>query len=353
LLNFKNIYNIVQSRSIAGNKSFYIFLFFILFCCEAKTQTEYITNGSFEQIDSCNGCIANLGFDIFEWSGCKGWSNPIYSSSDLWCTNGKVCGVQPPSLLGYYQYPRTGNNLAGFYIGFQSYYNYREYLQNQLSKTFTNGVNYEISFHVSSNAGSCNISEIGLKFYSSKFSDLSKLQLTPITGNISADVTNDHTNFITDTLGWQKITFNYRANGSENFVIIGCFVDSINLKSDYTCDTTGWIGQIFPGDYIFIDDVSISELPLQEPIFPNVFSPNSDGINDIWKIDLSIFEKIECIIYNRWGNKIFETNNKNIIWDAHTTSGENCTDGSYFYIIKAVNSNKEEKYFKGFIHLVR
>lgn len=321
----------------------------MLFCCEAKTQTEYITNGSFEQIDSCNGCIANLGFDIFEWSGCKGWSNPIYSSSDLWCTNGKVCSVQPPSLLGYYQYPRTGNNLAGFYIGFAgNFYNYREYLQNELSQKFTSGKNYEISFYVSSNAGSCNISEIGLKFYPSKFNDLSKLQLTPLTCNISADVANNQANFITDTLGWQKVTFNYKANGTENYVIIGCFVDSINLISDYSCDTTGWNGQIFPRDYIFIDDVSIIELPFEDPIIPNIFTPNQDGVNDIWKVDLSFFKNVCCTIFNRWGNKIYTTTNNIIIWDSRTTSGENCTDGIYYYTIET-----KEKSFKGFIQLIR
>ena len=330
------------------NKPFYIIIFLLLFCCEAKTQTEYITNGSFEQIDSCNGCISNLGFDIFEWSGCKGWSNPIYSSSDLWCTNGKICSVQPPCLLGYYQYPRTGNNLAGFYIGFQSYYNYREYLQNQLSQTLTNGKNYEISFYVSSNAGSCNISEIGIKFYSSKFNDLTKLQLTPITGGIRADVTNTQNNFIVDTLGWQKISLNYQANGTENFVIIGCFVDSINLKSDYSCDTTGWINQIFPGDYIFVDDISISEIPFQSPIIPNIFTPNSDLINDVWRCDFSAFNIVNCAIYNRWGNLIFQSNKQIIQWDGRTTSGNNCEDGVYFYCIET----EKEKY-KGHILLIR
>ncbi len=321
----------------------------MLFCCEAKTQTEYITNGSFEQIDSCYGNYSNLGQDVFKWSGCKGWSNPIYSSSDLWCFNGKVGNMTPPALNPGYQFARTGNNFAGFYIGFAgNFYNYREYIQNQLSQSLTNGKNYEISFYLSSNAGSCNISEIGLKFYSSKFADLSKIQLTPIINNTGADITNDKNNFIKDTLGWQKISLNYKASGTENFVIIGCFVDSINLKSDYTCDTTGWIGQIFPRDYIYIDDVSITELPFQEPIFPNIFTPNQDGINDEWKVDLLGYNEINFSIYNRWGNKIYTTSNNIIIWDAKTTSGENCNDGIYYFTIET-----KEKSFKGFIQLIR
>ena len=273
-------------------KTFYIFLFFILFCCEAKTQTEYITNGSFEQIDSCYGNYAPIGLDVFEWSGCKGWSNPIASSSDLWCFGGKMGIENPPNVGGFYQYARSGNNYTGIFIGFQSFYNYREYIQTQLTQQLSTGKFYEINFYLSSNAGSCSISEIGVKFYDVKLKDLSKFQLTKLEGNIEADVTNDKTNFIKDTLGWQKITLNYKAKGNENFMVMGCFIDSLNLVCDYSCDTSGWIGQIFPGDYIFIDDVSIIELPFKDPIIPNVFSPNNDGAIDNWYLDLSGYENI-------------------------------------------------------------
>lgn len=129
------------------NRSFYSFLFLVLFCCEAKTQTEYITNGSFEQIDSCYGNYANIGQDLFQASGCIGWSNPIASSSDLWCIHPTQSSIQPPLIPGAgYQTPRTGSAMAGFYIGFASYANYREYVQNKLTHTLKSNARYQIDF---------------------------------------------------------------------------------------------------------------------------------------------------------------------------------------------------------------
>ena len=321
-----------------------------MFCCEAKTQTEYITNGSFEQIDSCYGNIANLGFDVFEWSGCKGWSNPIKSSSDLWCPNGKLGLLEPPNVGLGYQNPKSGKNMAGFFISDVFVKNYREYIQNKLNQQLKAGLNYEINMFVSSRNSFCSISEIGVKFFNSKYQDINALWLT----NLIPDVVNDSNNFIIDSLHWQKITMNYTAIGNENYLIIGCFSDSINLN--YTminCDTTFWNGDNFASDYIFIDDVSIIEAPFIEPIFPNVFSPNNDGINDSWNLDLNGYENISYSLFNRWGNKIYQTSNSIIKWDGRTNSGEPCNDGVYFYSLEATNPYKEKKQYKGYIQLIR
>lgn len=53
-------------------------------------------------------------------------------------------------------------------------------------------------------------------------------------------------------------------------------------------------------------------------IFPNVFTPDSDGINDIFKpiVDCNIvFDDYSFQIFNRWGQKVFNTKNQNIGWD--------------------------------------
>ena len=321
-------------------KPFYIFLFTILFCCEAKTQTEYITNGSFEQIDSCYGNYATLGFDIFQWSGCKGWSNPIKSSSDLWCENPKVGFYTPPFIPGAaYQNARTGNNMAGFLVGSGVIpNNYREYVQNKLSQTLKINKTYTIEFYLSKGHMPCTTSDFGIKFFNTKYTNTITYWLT----NLIPDAVNDKTNFITDTLSWQKISLNYKASGTENYIIIGCFTDSLNLKMEMpnSCDTAGSGLNYVPGvGYFFIDDVSIIEKEMPE--LPNVFSPNGDGVNDIWKAEFE--EEVHCLIYNRWGNKIYEQKEKNIYWN-----GTNYNDGVYYYII---NSNQYN--YKGFIQLIR
>ena len=86
-------------------------VYILLFCFSTLKAQNLITNPSFEDIDSCYGQPASYGFDVFKWSGCKGWSNPIKASSDLWCQNPIVGNITPPNIISYqYQPPRSLTN---------------------------------------------------------------------------------------------------------------------------------------------------------------------------------------------------------------------------------------------------
>ena len=317
-----------------------VFIYILLFLqLNLVAQIEYATNGSFEQIDSCYGCIADLGQDVFTLSGCEGWSNPIKSSSDLWCTNGKVCTLQPPNVGLGYQYPQHENNMAAFLVSDPHVLNYREYIQNKLITTLKINYTYEISFHASSNLSICSISEIGIKFFNTKYSDNNKLWLT----EFKPDCVNDTANFITDSLGWQKISIKYKANGTENYAVIGCFADSVNIKYTMSnCDTTFWNGGNYTIDYIFFDNLSITEIPIDANI-PNVFTPNNDGVNDVFKIQVVNINNWNCKIYNRWGNIITELNESKNEWKA-----DNESSGTYYYIFSTPENEINKK---GFISL--
>jgi gliding motility-associated-like protein len=67
---------------------------------------------------------------------------------------------------------------------------------------------------------------------------------------------------------------------------------------------------------------------------PNVFSPNGDGINEMFSLIISNAKSIEAIIIDRWGNKMFEITDLNSKWDGKNKSGQSQSDGVYFYIIK-------------------
>ena len=141
----------------------------------------------------------------------------------------------------------------------------------------------------------------------------------------------------------------YKAKGTENYMVIGCFADSLHLTLEpMGCDTTGSQGYVYGIGYTFIDDVSIKEIEAQLPIIPNVFTPNNDAVNDMWLFDFSNYEVVNCIIYNRWGNKIYQSSNTIVQWNGKTTNGNDCDDGVYFYTIET----ETEKY-KGHIQLMR
>lgn len=81
---------------------------------------------------------------------------------------------------------------------------------------------------------------------------------------------------------------------------------------------------------------------------PNVFTPNGDGINDVFKVNLSgeNLGNFYINIYDRWGILVFSSPNINYKWDGRTTSGLKVVPGTYFYILD-LNS----KQYKGHISL--
>jgi len=69
---------------------------------------------------------------------------------------------------------------------------------------------------------------------------------------------------------------------------------------------------------------------------PSVFSPNNDGVNDVFQIDISE-EMVSCVslqIFNRWGSKIFESEGQNVAWDGRTTAAKKVPVGTYFYVLE-------------------
>ncbi len=67
---------------------------------------------------------------------------------------------------------------------------------------------------------------------------------------------------------------------------------------------------------------------------PNVFTPNADGVNDLFKpFPYKFVEKIDLTIYNRWGNEVFKTTDPDINWNGlDLESHKPVTDGVYYYV---------------------
>ena len=75
---------------------------------------------------------------------------------------------------------------------------------------------------------------------------------------------------------------------------------------------------------------------------PNVFTPNGDGVNDVFDFKvMSNCENFTFEIFDRWGLSIFKMmDKKQSFWDGRTTSGIEVTDGTYFYIMNIDNGTK-------------
>lgn len=86
---------------------------------------------------------------------------------------------------------------------------------------------------------------------------------------------------------------------------------------------------------------------------PNVFTPNADGMNDVFIIDNDDLTEISCSIYNRYGTKVYEIVLAKDYWDGYTTTGEPCSNGVYYYILEATGSDGKTYNTAGFIQLLK
>ena len=85
---------------------------------------------------------------------------------------------------------------------------------------------------------------------------------------------------------------------------------------------------------------------------PNAFTPNGDGKNDILYVRGDVIDKIDFAIYDRWGEKLFETKDKNRGWDG-TFRNRPCDPGVYVYYLDATCIGGTRYLHKGNITLIR
>ena len=85
---------------------------------------------------------------------------------------------------------------------------------------------------------------------------------------------------------------------------------------------------------------------------PGAFSPNQDELNTVWQPKFTSILTLEVTIFNRWGEKIYFSNDNSGKWDG-TYNGAECPDGVYYYHIKVRDNRKKWHYYNGMITLIR
>lgn len=97
--------------------------------------------------------------------------------------------------------------------------------------------------------------------------------------------------------------------------------------------------------------VGISESKLE---FPNAFSPNGDGINDIYKAKEGYKSIVEftATIFNRWGQKIYSWNDPAGGWDGKF-HGKDVKQGVYYVLVKARGADGRKFNIKKDVNLLR
>lgn len=97
--------------------------------------------------------------------------------------------------------------------------------------------------------------------------------------------------------------------------------------------------------------IQISESKLE---MPNAFSPNGDGINDIYraKNNYQSIVEFDAYIFNRWGQKIYEWHDPAGGWDGKF-NGKDVKQGVYFVLVKAKGADGRKYNIKKDVNLLR
>lgn len=143
--------------------------------------------------------------------------------------------------------------------------------------------------------------------------------------------------------------------GTDSLICAGSEIEisSFNENADFyewsTGETTSSIVVSQPGLYqvtlsdacgrLFEDEIEIKELEFDalEIYYPNIFTPNGDGVNDCFNYTFSKEEIIEFSvqIYDRWGNKVFQSESTTDCWDGRY-KGQRAASEVYLIKLRAI-----------------
>jgi gliding motility-associated-like protein len=157
------------------------------------------------------------------------------------------------------------------------------------------------------------------------------------------------TNYSTgaDTYQWDFEGASPSASTSEDVVTM--FPDGVAASYDVTLVATS--------DYGCTDVVTKKVIVMPEVLIyaPNAFTPDGDEFNQSWKVFMEGIDPydFELMIYNRWGQVIWESHDKEASWDG-TFSGQVAPAGAYTWTISTKDMISDKKYeFQGGITLIR
>ena len=112
------------------------------------------------------------------------------------------------------------------------------------------------------------------------------------------------------------------------------------------------ISAVQQGDHNHKPATAVSQTIDILPTFDNIsslFTPNGDGMNDYWYIpDLEEYGNIKVTVYNRYGQKVYESESYKNDWDG-TWNGNPLPSASYYYIIRS----EKKGFIKGVVNIVR
>lgn len=86
---------------------------------------------------------------------------------------------------------------------------------------------------------------------------------------------------------------------------------------------------------------------------PSAFSPNGDGLNDIFEIYGTAIEEYDLSIFDRWGGSMYQSTSISQHWEGTQKGGIAAPQGAYVYVIKVKDNKGKEYEYSGTVTLLR
>jgi gliding motility-associated-like protein len=172
-------------------------------------------------------------------------------------------------------------------------------------------------------------------------------------------------NYCPDTDDTDKYYIWYRPQPTGDFILLDSTLHatdttyihqmSINVTGCYAITAFDFNGNMSG----FSNEVCVSSDACPLYRLPNVFTPNNDGYNDFWEPfpGYAGVERINLVVFNRWGKMIFETTDPAIMWDGRNINTNQLSpDGAYFYIcdvFEVALDGIRKRTLTGSVHIIR
>ncbi|HNW88912.1 MAG TPA: gliding motility-associated C-terminal domain-containing protein [Bacteroidales bacterium] len=289
------------------------------------------------------------------------WTQPLFESTSDYFNTCAIDSIINQQIKPLYHHSFFGNGYAGIIsYRYVSGIENREYLQGELTDSLLADHCYHVEFWtLLSGHSNTAIDAIGIFFSDS----LLKQPYVISQGDTlvysypffyQAQVRNPAENIISDTTNWTKISSDFFAVGNEKYLTIGTF------NFEYEVHKFKIIPDIVDYSYYFFDNFSLcpceDTIPTQDPepvvYIPNIFTPNNDAHNDVFYVRGQQIESLHLMVYNRWGNKVFESYDIKQGWNG-TQNSQKCGEGVFFYVADVGFTNGESTVKKGTVTLVR
>mgnify|MGYP000660263990 FL=1 len=208
---------------------------------------------------------------------------------------------------------------------------------NQSDVTVSSGGYYYLL--VTNDNGCSSFDSVNIETAPSPIADFTT-SLTSGAVPLVVDFTNNSIgNIVADAWTFGDGNTSVLSDPNNTYTEIGVYTVELVVTDQFGCTDTATVIIDASGDYT----ISI----------PNIFTPNIDGNNDVFHVDIEHASDFQATIFNRWGQLVYEWDGVDGGWDGYTYSGVLASEGTYYYLFVVTDLKGEIHEYQGHFRLAR